>query len=48
MKMKDVLYVLGLTNNFLSILALDKKCFRVAFIYGEVLMCHVIVQFVGW
>ena len=38
MKMKDVLYVLGLTNNFLSISTLDKKGFRVAFIDGEVLM----------
>jgi hypothetical protein len=34
MKMKDVLYVPGLTNNFLSISALDKKGFRVAFIDG--------------
>jgi hypothetical protein len=38
MKMKDVLYVPGLTNNLLSISALDKKGFRVAFIDGEVLM----------
>jgi hypothetical protein len=38
MRMKDVLYVLGLTKNLLSILALDKKGFRVAFIDGEVLM----------
>jgi hypothetical protein len=38
MKMKDVLYVLGLTNNLLSILALDNKGFRVSFIYGEVCM----------
>jgi hypothetical protein len=38
MKMKDVLYVLGLTKNLLSISALDKKGFRVAFIDGEVLM----------
>jgi transposase InsO family protein len=38
MKMKDVLYVPGLTKNLLSILALDKKGFRVAFIDGEVLM----------
>jgi hypothetical protein len=38
MRMKDVLYVLGLTKNLLSILALDKKDFRVAFIDGEVLM----------
>ena len=38
MKMKDVLYVPGLTKNLLSILALEKKGFRVAFIDGEVLM----------
>jgi hypothetical protein len=38
MKMKDVLYVPGLTKNLLSISALDKKDFRVAFIDGEVLM----------
>jgi hypothetical protein len=38
MKMKDVLYVPGLTKNLLSISTLDKKGFRVAFIYGEVLM----------
>jgi hypothetical protein len=38
MRMKDVLYVPGLTKNLLSISALDKKCFRVAFIDGEVLM----------
>jgi hypothetical protein len=38
MKMKDALYVLGLTKNLLSILALDNKGFRVAFIDGEVLM----------
>jgi hypothetical protein len=38
MKMKDVLYVLGLTKNLLSISALDKKGFIVAFIDGEVLM----------
>jgi hypothetical protein len=38
MKMKDVLYVPGLTKNLLSILALNKKGFRVAFIDGEVLM----------
>ena len=31
MKMKDVLYVLGLTKNLLSISSLEKKCFRVAF-----------------
>jgi hypothetical protein len=38
MRMKDVLYVLGLRKNLLSISALDKKGFRVAFIDGEVLM----------
>jgi hypothetical protein len=38
MKMKDVPYVPGLTKNFLSISALDKKGFRVAFIDGKVLM----------
>jgi hypothetical protein len=38
LKLKDVLYVLRLTNNLLSISALEKKGFRVAFIDGEVLM----------
>jgi hypothetical protein len=38
MKMKDVLYVLGLTKNLLSILDLEQKGFRVSFINGEVLM----------
>ena len=38
MKMKDVLYVRGLTKKLLSISSLDKKGFRVAFIDGEVLM----------
>jgi hypothetical protein len=38
MKMKDVLYVLGLTRNLLSISSLDKKGFRVAFIYDEFFM----------
>ena len=38
MKMKDMLYVLGLKNNFLSISALDKKGFRVVLIDGEFLM----------
>jgi hypothetical protein len=38
MKMKDVLYVPGLTKNLISITALDKKVFKVAFIDGEVLM----------
>jgi transposase InsO family protein len=38
LKMKDVLYVSGLKKNLLSISALEKKGFRVAFIDGEVLM----------
>ena len=38
MKMKDVLYIPGLNKNLLSISALDKKGFRVAFINGKVLM----------
>jgi hypothetical protein len=38
MKMKDVLYVLGLTKNLLSISTLENKGFRVSFIDGEVLM----------
>jgi hypothetical protein len=38
MKMKDVLYVPGLTKNLLSISTLDKKGFRVVFIDKEVLM----------
>jgi hypothetical protein len=38
MKMKYVLYVPGLTKKMLSISALNKKGFRVAFIDGEVLM----------
>jgi hypothetical protein len=38
MKMKDVLYVPGLTKNLLSISTLEKKCFRITFIDGEVLM----------
>jgi transposase InsO family protein len=38
LKMKDVLYVPGLKKNLLSISALEKKGFRVAFIDGEVLM----------
>ena len=38
MKMKEVLYVPGLKKNLLSILALDKKGYRVAFIDGQVLM----------
>jgi hypothetical protein len=38
MKLKNVLYVPGLTNNLLSISYLDKKGFIVSFINGEVLM----------
>ena len=38
MKMEDVLYVLGLKKNLLSISSLDKKSFRVSFIDGKVLM----------
>ena len=38
MKMKKVLYVPGLKKNLLSISALDKKGYRVAFIDGQVLM----------
>jgi hypothetical protein len=37
-KMKDVLFVPGLTKNLLSISSLEKKGFRVAFIDGEFLM----------
>jgi hypothetical protein len=36
--MKDVLYVLGLKKNLLSISSLDRKGYRVAFIDGEVIM----------
>jgi hypothetical protein len=38
MRMKDVIYVPGLTKNLLYISALDKKGFRVAFIDAEVIM----------
>jgi hypothetical protein len=38
LKMKNVLYVPGLKKNLLSILALEKKGFRVSFIDGEVFM----------
>ena len=38
MKMKDVLFVLGLKKNLLSISALDAKGIRVAFIDGQVIM----------
>ena len=37
MKMKEVLYVLGLKKNLLSILKLDKKGYRVSFIDVQVL-----------
>ena len=39
MKMKEVQYVPGLKKNLLSISALDKKGYRVAFIDGQELMC---------
>ena len=39
LKMKDVLYVPGLKKNLLSILALNAKGIRVAFVDGQVLMC---------
>jgi hypothetical protein len=38
MKMKDVLYVPGLTKNLLAISTLEKKGFKISFIDGEVLM----------
>jgi hypothetical protein len=38
MRMKDVLYIPGLTKNLLSISTLNKKGFRVSFIDGEVIM----------
>jgi hypothetical protein len=38
LKMKNVLYVPGLTKNLLSISALEKNSFKVSFIDGEVLM----------
>ena len=38
MKMKDVLFVLGLKKNLLSIFALDAKGMRVAFVDGQILM----------
>jgi hypothetical protein len=38
LKMKDILYVPSLKKNLLSISALEKKGYRVAFIDGEVLM----------
>ena len=36
--MKDVLFILGLKKNLLSISTLDAKGIRVAFIDGQVLM----------
>ena len=38
MKMKDVLFVLGLKKNLLSISTLDEKGMRVAIVDGQVLM----------
>ena len=38
MNMKDVLFVLGLNKNLISISALDAKGMRVSFIDGQVLM----------
>jgi hypothetical protein len=38
MKMKEVLYVLGLKKKLLSISVLDEKGYRVSFVYGQVLM----------
>jgi hypothetical protein len=38
MKMKDVLYIPGLTKNLLSMSSLEKKGFGISFIDGEVLM----------
>jgi hypothetical protein len=40
MKMKEVLYVLGLRKNPLSISTLDEKGYRVAFVDGQVHMWH--------
>ena len=37
-KMKEVLCVPGLKKNLFSVLSLDKKGFRVAFVDGKVLM----------
>ena len=39
LKMKNVLFVIGLKNNLLSISALDSKGMRLSFVYGQVLMC---------
>jgi hypothetical protein len=38
MKMKEVLYVPGLKKNLISILALDEKGYRVAFVDGNFIM----------
>ena len=38
MKMKEVLYVLGLKKNLLSISSINKKGYRIDFIDGQVLM----------
>ena len=38
MKMKNILFVLGLKKNLLSISTLDEKGMRVAFIDGQVIM----------
>ena len=38
MTMKEVLFLLGLKKNLLSISALDAKGIRVAFVDGQVLM----------
>ena len=38
MNMKEVLYLLGLKKNIVSISTLDKKGFRVGFVDGELLM----------
>jgi hypothetical protein len=38
MKIKDVLLVLGLRKNLLSISSLEEKGFRISFVDGEVLM----------
>ena len=38
MKMKYVLYVPGLKKNLISILALEERGYRVAFVDGQVLM----------
>jgi hypothetical protein len=38
MKIKDVLFILGLSKNILSISTLEEKGFRISFFDGEVLM----------